>query len=106
MPEDTEARPVLETVAAMTAVALERSDLPPDMLVLVRLAALAAVGAPPVSYLTHVGSAVEAGITMDDVENVLVAVAPIVGTARVAAAGLSIAEALEFTIEVAEGETN
>ena len=92
---------MLETLGAMTAASLERCALPPDALLLVRIAALAAVGARPVSYLAHIGSVADAGATLEDVQNVLVAVAPIVGTARVVSA---IAEALGFAISAAEAK--
>ncbi len=96
--------PVLDTIAAMTAASVERCDLPADVLLLVRIAALAAVDARPVSYLAHVGPSVEAGVTLEDVQNVLVAVAPIIGSARVMKAALNITEALGFVIAVAEAE--
>ena len=104
MPDETEDGPVLETLAAMTAASVERCDLPPDTLLLVRIAALAAVDARPVSYLAHVGPAVEVGVTVEDVQNVLVAVAPIVGTTRVMSAAASIAEALGFAISAVEAK--
>ena len=72
-----------------------------DQLILVRLAALAAVDARPVSYLAHIGPSLEAGVTLEQVQDVLVAVAPIIGTARVMAAAEHIAEALGFAIAVA-----
>jgi alkylhydroperoxidase/carboxymuconolactone decarboxylase family protein YurZ len=75
--------PVLDTIAAMTLDSVERCGLEAETLLLVRIAALAAVDAKPVSYLAHVGPAVEAGVTIEQVQDVLVAVAPIVGTARV-----------------------
>ena len=104
MPEASQDTPVLDTIAAMTAVSVAECELTPDALLLVRLAALAAVEAPPVSYLLHVGPAAEAGVTIEDAQNVLVAVAPIIGTARTMAAAINIAEALELAIEViAEG---
>jgi alkylhydroperoxidase/carboxymuconolactone decarboxylase family protein YurZ len=96
--------PVLETIAAITAASLERSDLPPDALVMIRLAALAAVDAKPISYLAHVGPSMETGVTLEDVQNVLVAVAPIIGTARTMAAAVNITEALGFAIDVMEAE--
>ena len=104
MPDTTEERPVLETVEAMTAASLQRCDLAPDALLLVRIAALAAVDARPVSYLAHIGPAAEVGVTLEDVQNVLVAVAPIVGTARVMSAALNIAEALDIAIAVVEAD--
>jgi alkylhydroperoxidase/carboxymuconolactone decarboxylase family protein YurZ len=103
--DETEDGPVLETIAAMTEASLERCELPPDALLLVRIAALAAVDARPVSYLAHVGPALDAGVTVEDVQNVLVAVAPIIGTARVMSAAVNITEALGFAIAVVEAES-
>jgi hypothetical protein len=74
-------------------------------LMLVRLAALAAVDAPVPSYLMHVGPAMDAGLTVQDAEDVLVAVAPIVGAPRTAAAAAKISEALDVAIEVALDES-
>ena len=71
---------------------------------LVRIAALAAVDAPPISYLLNIGAATEVGIDAEQVRGVLAAIAPIVGTARVASATGNIAKALEVAIEVAEDE--
>ena len=43
--------PVLDLLAEMTAASIERSELDARTLMLVRLAALVSVDAPPVSYL-------------------------------------------------------
>jgi alkylhydroperoxidase/carboxymuconolactone decarboxylase family protein YurZ len=102
---DSEDTPVLDTIAEMTAASLERSTLPLGGLVLIRLAALAAVDARPVSYLLHVGPAVDAGLTLEDVQNVLIAIAPIVGTARVMSAAINIAEAFGMAVAVAEADS-
>jgi len=96
--------PVLDTLAAMTVDSIERCGLSPDMLILTRIAALAASDAPPISYLAHIDPALHAGMTPDQLQDVLVAVAPIVGTARVMTAAGNIAEALGITIAVAEAE--
>lgn len=105
VPDTTEDGPVLETLGAMTAASLERCDLAPDALLLVRIAALAAVDARPVSYLAHVGPAAEVGVTVEDVQNVLVAVAPIIGTARVVSAAANITEALGFVVAAVEARS-
>jgi alkylhydroperoxidase/carboxymuconolactone decarboxylase family protein YurZ len=96
--------PVLDTIAAMTLDSVERCGLEAETLLLVRIAALAAVDAKPVSYLAHVGPAVDAGVTIEQVQDVLVAVAPIVGTARVMSASIAITEALGLAIAVVEAE--
>ncbi|HCU97024.1 MAG TPA: carboxymuconolactone decarboxylase [Actinobacteria bacterium] len=97
--------PVLEALADINAVSLERTELDPSSLILVRLAALIAVDAPASSYLLHIGPAAEAGVTVDQAQNVLVAVAPIVGTPRTASAAAKIVEALGLAIELAEEGT-
>jgi alkylhydroperoxidase/carboxymuconolactone decarboxylase family protein YurZ len=86
--------PVLETVLAMNIDALERSGLDADTYLLVRLAALVAMDAAPMSYAVTLGAAAEAGLTMEKAQAVLVAIAPIVGTARVTAAAGAIVRAL------------
>ncbi len=99
-----EETPVLAALADITAVSLERSTLDPRELMLARIAALAAVDAPAASYLLNAGTAMEVGITLEDVQGVLIAVAPIVGTPRIVAATGNLASALGFAIEMAEAE--
>ena len=94
--------PVLDLLAEMTAASIEATDLDEQTLMLVRFAALVAVDAPPASYLMNMGVAAEAGLTVDDARDVLTAIAPIVGTARTAAALGKIARALGLAIELAE----
>jgi alkylhydroperoxidase/carboxymuconolactone decarboxylase family protein YurZ len=94
--------PVLEALVDINTASLARTELDPATLLMVRLAALVAVDAPALSYLVHVGSAVEADLTVEQVQDVLVAVAPIVGAPRALAAAQKITEALGFVIAVAE----
>lgn len=96
--------PVLDLLASMTADSLEASSLDAETLMLVRIAALVAVDASPASYLLNLGAASELGMDAEQVRGVLAAVAPIVGTARVASATGSIVAALGVAIEVAELE--
>lgn len=96
--------PVLDALADINAVSLERTELNPESLVLVRLAALIAVDAPVSSYLLHMGPAAQAGVTIDQAQDVLVGVAPIVGTPRTAAAAAKIAEAFDLAIDIAESD--
>jgi alkylhydroperoxidase/carboxymuconolactone decarboxylase family protein YurZ len=86
----------------MTADSLETSNLDAETLILVRVAALVAIGAPPVSYMLNLEAAGETGIDPEELRGVLAAVAPIVGTARVAAATGNIVKALAVELEVAE----
>ena len=102
MAGSTSETPVLDLLASMTADSVAASDLEPETLMLVRIAALAAVDAPAISYLLNLGAASEIGVEAEQVRGVLAAIAPIVGTARIASATGKIAEALEVAIEVAE----
>ncbi|HEY5879708.1 MAG TPA: carboxymuconolactone decarboxylase family protein [Nakamurella sp.] len=101
MPEDT---PVLDALAAITAVSIAGSELPAREHVIARLAALIAVDAPASSYLLNAGSAIEVGITVQDVQSLLVAVAPVVGTPRVMAAAGNITRALGLAVALADAE--
>ena len=94
--------PVLEALADINAVSLGRTELEPATLVLVRIAALVAVDAPAASYLMHISPALQTGVTVDDVQDVLVAVAPIVGAPRVLTAAGKIMDALGIAVAVVE----
>ena len=96
--------PVLDLLAGMTTASIEASSLDAETLMLVRIAALVAVDAPPVSYLMNLGAAADLEIDAEQVRGVLAAVAPIVGTARVASATGNIVRALELELETAELE--
>jgi 4-carboxymuconolactone decarboxylase len=94
--------PVLDLLAVMTAASVDASSLDAETLMLVRVAALVAVDAPAVSYALNLGVAGDMGIDPEKLRGVLAAVAPIVGTARVAAATGNIVKALAVELEVAE----
>ena len=94
--------PVLETLLEMNEGVPERSGLDDQTFMLVRIAALASTGAPPASYLLNLEMASEVGLSVEQVQGVLIAIAPVVGSARVASAGSSIAQALGFATAVVE----
>jgi alkylhydroperoxidase/carboxymuconolactone decarboxylase family protein YurZ len=100
----TEETPVLSALADITAVSIERGTLDAREHMLARITALVAVGAPPASYLLNVGTAADIGITLEDIQGLLIAVAPIVGTPQIVAATASIAEALGFALDLAAAE--
>jgi alkylhydroperoxidase/carboxymuconolactone decarboxylase family protein YurZ len=102
MTASTSDTPVLDLLASMTAESVDASILDPETLMLIRVAALVAVDAPPFSYLMNLGAASQVGIDADQIRGVLAAVAPIVGTARVASATGKIVDALNVAIEVAD----
>ena len=101
MTDFTTDTPVLDLLARMTADSVEASTLDPGTLVLVRVAALVAVGAPPVSYALNLKLGGEVGLDSEALRGVLTAIAPIVGTAHIAAATSNIVKALATEIEIA-----
>ena len=94
--------PVLDTLVKMNEGVAERSGLDDETFMLVRIAALASTGAPPASYLVNLGVASDLGVDVERVQGVLIAIAPVVGSARVASAGSSIAQALGLATAVAD----
>jgi alkylhydroperoxidase/carboxymuconolactone decarboxylase family protein YurZ len=100
MAEQSGGGSILDLLTSMTTESMEASSLEEDTLMLVRIAALIAVDAPAASYLLNVGAAGEVGVSTEQVEGVLAAVAPIVGTARVAAAVTHMAQALGMAIDL------
>jgi 4-carboxymuconolactone decarboxylase len=104
MAEQTSETPLLDLLGDMTAASFEASGLDAQTLMLVRIGALAAVDAPPASYLLNLGAASEIGVDVDQITGVLAAVAPIVGGPRVVAATGNIAKALGLAIDLAEAE--
>jgi 4-carboxymuconolactone decarboxylase len=98
---DGQAR-VLEALARMQVGSLERSKLDEETYLLVRLAALIATDAAPVAYQAHLGG--QLTVPAAKVLATLVAVAPVVGSARalsaaskLVAAGLLAAGPSRFT---------
>ena len=95
--------PVLERLVAMNLDSLEHSGRDLKTYFLARLAALVAMDAAPVSYLMNLGLAADAGVTVEEVQGTLIAIAPVVGSARVASASGKILRAA-FGVAVAEAE--
>ena len=73
MPKEITETPVLDLLGRMTADSLEASSLDAESLMLVRIAALVAVDAPPASYLLNLGAAGDVGIGEEQVRGVLAA---------------------------------
>jgi 4-carboxymuconolactone decarboxylase len=93
---------VLETLTKMTVGTLDRSGLDNETYLLVRMAALVATDAAPVSYLVNLGAADKAGVDLDKVLGTMVAVAPVVGTARIASAASKMVRAGILGAEIAD----
>lgn len=97
-------RPVLETLTQMTVDTFERSGLDAQTYALVRIASLVALDAAPVSYLLNIGAAKEIGVDLEDVQGLLVAIAPVVGTARVVSAASKLLRALDLAEAIVDAE--
>ena len=98
----TSETPVLDTLADIIAASLEHNTLPPRELMLVRIAALIAVDAPPASYLANAGPAADSGVTGEDIQAVMIGIAPVVGTPKIVSSAGKILRALGLEIMAAE----
>ncbi len=94
---------VLDTLLRMTEGSLEASGLDPQAFMLVRVAALATLDAAPASWLVNLKGSDEAGLTPERIIGTLIAIAPVIGTARVVSAAGSIVRALGLANALAEG---
>jgi 4-carboxymuconolactone decarboxylase len=94
--------PLLENLVLMNLDSLERSGLDEQTYHLTRLAALVAMDAAPVSYLVNLGAAANAGVTLDQAQGVLAAIAPLVGSARIASAAGKLLRAFGLAVELEE----
>ena len=86
--------PILDLLAGMTALSLEASTLDEQSLMLVRIAALVASDAPPISYALNLRMAGELDLDAGQIRSVFAAIAPIVGSARIATAVGNVVRAL------------
>lgn len=77
--------PLLEEMLAMQMDSFERSGLSEREYMLSRIAALVASDAAPASYALHM-KAMQMQFDRDSVASVLVAIAPVVGTAKITSA--------------------
>ncbi len=96
--------PVLERLVAMNLDSMENSDLDQRTYFLVRLAALVAMDAAPVSYLVNLEMAADAGVTLEDAQGTLIAIAPVIGSARVASAAGKVLRAFGLAAVVEDSD--
>lgn len=96
--------PVLDTLTDITAASVDHNSLSPRDYMLARVAALIAVDAPPVSWFANAAAISESGLTTEDIQGIMIAVAPVVGAPRVMAAGGHVLRALGIAIAVADAE--
>ena len=93
---------VLNTLVRMHEGSLEESGLDPETFMLVRIAALTTLDAAPASWLVNLKISGEAGVAPESIVGTLVAIAPVIGTARVVSAAGKIVEALGLATAIAE----
>ncbi|MGO9248096.1 MAG: carboxymuconolactone decarboxylase family protein [Solirubrobacteraceae bacterium] len=93
---------ILDTAIGLRDLGREGTGLDARTYALVKIAALIALDAPPVSYAWQIGNALEEGVTPEDVLGVLRAVAFQVGGPKVVAAApeIMLALGLELPEEV------
>lgn len=102
MSDQSSESPILDLLMGMNVAGIEASTLDAQTLMLVRMAALVAVDAPPVSYMLNLRMAGAVEVDAAQVEGMLAGIAPIVGTARVASAAGKIVSALGLEIALAD----
>ena len=85
---------VLTALLRMHESSLEESGLDPETFMLTRIAALATLDAAPASWLMNLGVSGEIGISPERIVGTLIAIAPVIGTARIVSAAGSIVGAL------------
>lgn len=93
---------VRDQLRRMTEGSYEESGLNPETFMLVRIAALTAMDAAPASWLVNLKIGKELGIPPERAIGTLIAIAPVVGTARVVSAAGSIVRALGIAERISE----
>ena len=97
--------PVLDALTEMNLAPLANlKELDAESVMLVRFAALVALDAPPLSYLVHLEVDGEAALDQGKVEEVLLVLAPLVGSARIVSAGSKMVRAVGIAVLGAEAE--
>ena len=95
---------IIEDLLRVQGSNIEHSGLDPRTWSLVNLAALVSIDAAPASYIWHITTALEVGVTAEEVVGVLVALAPTVGVARIVAAAPEIAIGLGLENDDDDGD--
>jgi alkylhydroperoxidase/carboxymuconolactone decarboxylase family protein YurZ len=95
-------RSALEALIGATSDTLEASGLDPKTYALARLAALIALDGSPASFVWEVGDAQRHGVSERELFGLLVALAPTVGSPRIASAAAEISFALTDAAAAAE----
>jgi 4-carboxymuconolactone decarboxylase len=91
----------VQSVLGMGHDTVAASHLDPKSHALVRLGALHAIDATPSAYHASVEAALAAGASLEQIVGVLIAVAPLIGLARVVSAAPDLAFALGYDVNAA-----
>jgi len=75
MADEASSSPILALLASMNRAGIETSTLDAESIMLVRLAALVAVDAPPVSYMLNLEMAGDVNVDAEQIEGMLAAIA-------------------------------
>jgi 4-carboxymuconolactone decarboxylase len=101
---DNDESAIAELVAIRVTEAVDASDLDAKTFSMVNLAALIATGGDDASYLLHVGAALDAGASVDELTAVLTAVGPNVGVFKMVTAADPLATALGISLAATTGD--
>ena len=93
---------MLDALKDLVAVSYVESGLDPQTFMLVRMAALATLDAAPASWFMNLAAGAGADLAREQVLGTLIAIAPVIGTARVVSAAGNILKALVLAEEAAE----
>lgn len=92
---------LLDSMLASQQANLEVSGLDPRTHALVRLGALLALDVAPASLRTYVDEALGAGTTEEEIVGALVAVTPVIGSARAVMRVPTLALAIDYDVDAA-----
>ena len=87
---------MLNVLTRMIEGTFEESGLDPKTFMLVRMASLATLDAAAPSWLMNIEAASEAGLEPEAILGTLIAIAPVIGTARIVSAAGHIMQAYEL----------
>src|SRR5438876_2777790 len=93
---------MLSALQSLIESSYKDSGLDPQTFMLVRMAALATLDAAPASWLMNIEASGEAGLAPEHILGMLIALAPVIGTARIVSAAANIIKAFELAEALAE----
>ena len=87
---------MINVLQRMVEGTFEESGLDPKTFLLVRMAALATLDAAPTSWLMNIEVGADVGLEPESILGTLIAIAPVIGTARIVSAAGHITKAFEL----------